>query len=568
MGQLLAALLRGLGRNLLVFAGIVLVLASGHWLHDEWAGVQRIVGELPALRQAQAGFDGRRAVLARDAQDEARRLSGAGLAQLDARIDTLDDEIAALRREQERAPVLGAALAGREALAQQLARAAMRDLALELRRQQKAHLLVLRARVDALVNRQAARARLEQLRRAHVAIYAQLQEALARRARAEAAAGAWGKLFFTGAYRELRALDAQVQQLLARNEAAHRAYLAQRTLVNGLPSVAAPATFRLDQRALDAAGAPLRARLLQVEQLAGSSGAWRAYGAVRPLLLPALALLVAWWLAPAAIRTVFYVVLAPLAARRPPIVIDAAGPEARHPSPAVALASRVSQGLRLAPGDELLIRPDYCQSQPAGVGVSTRLLFDWRRPLSSLAARLWMLKRLRASTPAELVLSSVADPLDELALLELAPGQAFVLQPRALVGMLHRSGERPAIRSHWRLGTLHAWLTLQLRYLAFEGPATLVLRGCRGVRMEQAGDGRSISQDATLGFSAQARYRTVRAEPFLPYLMGRQALFHDSFAGQDACFLYEEVPRTARAGRRASNPLEVLLDAGLKAFGI
>jgi hypothetical protein len=138
--------------------------------------------------------------------------------------------------------------------------------------------------------------------------------------------------------------------------------------------------------------------------------------------------------------------------------------------------------------------------------------------------------------------------------------------------MVYRTGRRPAVRSHWRLGTLHAWLTLQLRYLAFEGPATLVVKGCRGVRLEGAGGGpgagRNISQDATLGFSAHARYTTVRAEPFLPYLTGRQPLFHDSFAGPDARFLYEEVPRTARAGRRSNNPFEVLLDAALKAFGI
>ena len=60
----------------------------------------------------------------------------------------------------------------------------------------------------------------------------------------------------------------------------------------------------------------------------------------------------------------------------------------------------------------------------------------------------------------------------------------------------------------------------------------------------------------------------MRAEPFLPYLRGRQALLHDTFAGVDAWYLYEEVPRNASPDRQKSNPLEVLLDAGLKAFGI
>lgn len=568
MGQLLAALLRSLGRNLAVFAAIVLVLASSHWLRGEWAKVQQIVGELPALRQAQAGFDARRAVLARSTQDELRQLAGAGVKQLDGRIAEVDKEIARLRREREAAPRLGAALAGRETLAQQLARAAIRDMEIELRRQEKTHLLALRARVDALANRQAALATLERLRREHVAVYTALQDTMRRRAQLEQAAGTWGRLFFTEAYRQLGALDTQVSQLRARNSAAHRAFVAQGTLVNTLPAVGAPAAFRLNEEALAAAAAPLRERLRQVEGLAGTSAAWQAYGVVQPLLLPALMLLAAWWLLPASIRALFYFVLAPLAAKRPAIVIEDAPASPTASARMSARISAVSHGLALAPGEELLIRPDYCQSQPEGGLVGTRLLFDWRRPLSSLAARLWMLKRLRATVAAEVVVSATSDPLDELALLTLAPGESFVLQPRGLAGMVYRTGQRPAIRSHWRLGSVHAWLTLQLRYLSFEGPATLVLKGCRGVRQEMAGAGRTISQDATLGFSAHARYTTVRAEPFLPYLAGRQPLFHDSFAGQDACFVYEEVPRSAQAGRRRNNPFEVLLDAALKAFGI
>ena len=568
MGQLLAALLRGLGRNLLVFAAIVLVLASGHWLRGEWANIQHIVAELPALRQAQAGFDARRAALARNTEEELRQLAGAGIARLDGRIAAIDAEIARLHREREAATVLGAALAGREALAQQLARSAMRDMEIELRRQERTHLQALRARADALANRQAALATLERLRREHVAVYTALQDASRRRAGVEKAAGTWGKLFFTDDYRQLRALDAQLAQLRARNSAAHRAFVAQRALVNSLPAVGAPAAFRLNEEALAAASAPLRERLREVEELAGTSGAWRAYRLVQPLLLPALLVLAAWWLVPAAIRALFYFVLAPLAARRPAIVFKDAPASSSTPTRTSSRISAVSHRLALAPGEELLIRPDYCQSQPAGVLVATRLLFDWRRPLSSLAARLWMLKRLRASAAADVVVSATGDPLDEVALLVLGHGDSFVLQPRGLAGMVYRTGQRPTVRSHWRVGTLHAWLTLQLRYLAFEGPATLVLKGCRGVRLERAGAGRTISQDATLGFSAHARYSTVRAEPFLPYLAGRQPLFHDSFAGQDACFLYEEVPRSAQAGRRRSNPFEVLIDAGLKAFGI
>lgn len=564
-------MVRGLGRNLVLLAAIVLVLASAHWLRGEWANVQRIVGELPALRQAQAGLDQRQSSLTRALAEEMRSLSGAGIAQLDARIRTLDTEIAQLRREQERGRMaaLSAAVTGGNALVQQLAQSANREVAIELRRQHKAHLLALRARLDALANRQAALARLEQRRREHVAVYAALQDALKRSAQARAAAGRWATLPFTQEYRQLQALERQVQELHAKNTAAHRAFLAQRALTDQLQPVAAAAAFRIDEQSLAAAAGPLRERLLEVEHLAGRSGAWQVYQVVLPLLPTALAVLAGWWLVPAAIRTLFYFVLAPLAARRPAIVVDIAGQQAAHAAGRiVGRISSVSQGVTLMPGDELLVRPDYCQSQPAGIDVATRLLFDWRRPLTSLAAHLWMLKRLRATGPVDVVVSPTADALDEVGLLVLAREESFVLQPRALVGMMYSTVQRPAIRSHWRIGSLHAWLTLQLRYLAFEGPATLVVKGCRGVRLERALAGRTISQAASLGFSAHAGYATLRAEPFLPYLMGRQPLFQDAFTGPDACFLYEEVARNARPGRRSNNPLEALLDAGLKAFGI
>ena len=90
--------------------------------------------------------------------------------------------------------------------------------------------------------------------------------------------------------------------------------------------------------------------------------------------------------------------------------------------------------------------------------------------------------------------------------------------------------------------------------------AALPRRSCRQVR---------AAGDATLGFSADAVYATVRAEPFLPYLKGTQPLLHDKFAGHNAYYLYEEVPRSARpGGLHGQNPLEALINASLKAFGV
>jgi len=102
------------------------------------------------------------------------------------------------------------------------------------------------------------------------------------------------------------------------------------------------------------------------------------------------------------------------------------------------------------------------------------------------------------------------------------------------------------ITSHWRLGSLHAWLTFQLRYLVFHGPVTLIVSGCRGVRVEPAQAGRKINQSATIGFSANLAYSSRRSETFYSYLSGKQPLLHDSFVGDSGSYLYQEIPLASR----------------------
>ncbi|MGI4720692.1 MAG: hypothetical protein ACRYGO_22495 [Janthinobacterium lividum] len=586
MARLLSNLLRFLQGQLFAFALIVLVLVALPWISGEWENVRRIAHEPPKLNAALQEVGARQAALLDALTRQVRQLSGAPLDRLDAHIRVLDQEIRDLQAQRTEG-VLADAMRGPDAVAARLKAAALREVNIEARRQARDHLLVLRAQAVVMADRKAAQQRLGALRQAHLDAYAAYQRTHRQVLQLRKEAGWLARIPYTPQYARLRALEQEEAALVRANNRAHRQFLAQQALLERLPALDPAAAFRIDEARLASATAALRERLAEAERLAASNLAWRAYAAVRPVLPAAFGVLLGWWLLPVAMRSVFYFVLAPLAARRPPIVIGKAGhavataataataaEAADEPRPdgdrarIFARLSAVSLQVSLGPGEEMLIRPDYCQSQPVHVRADTKLLFDWRHCLTSIAAHLWMLKRLRSSRDAGIVVSATADQLDEVALLELAPGEAFVLQPRALVGVVHGEGRRPAIRAHWRLGTLHAWLTLQLRYLAFEGPATLVVKGCRGVRLEAAAAGRTISQEATLGFSANARYGTVRAEPFLPYLQGVQPLFHDKFEGPDAWYLYEEVPRNAVRGRRRYDPFGVLVDAGLKAFGI
>jgi hypothetical protein len=272
-------------------------------------------------------------------------------------------------------------------------------------------------------------------------------------------------------------------------------------------------------------------------------------------------------LAPIAIKALFYFVLAPLAARRPPIQLlaEASRQLAGLPeAPDRAKISAVSLPLSLAPTQVLLVQADFLQSSAPGARVDTQWLLDWRYPLTSLAAGMVALTRVRAGD--DVVVSSTRDPLIEVGVLTLSEDASFVLHPRSLVGVIHPADRPLRISSRWRMSSLHAWLTLQLRYLVFHGPADLIVSGSRGVRAERAGTGRRINQAATIGFAANLRYRTSRCETFASYLFGQRELLNDSFEG-DGHYAYQEIPERGRGGILGRG-LTGLADSVLRIVGI
>jgi hypothetical protein len=162
----------------------------------------------------------------------------------------------------------------------------------------------------------------------------------------------------------------------------------------------------------------------------------------------------------------------------------------------------------------------------------------------------------------------VNDAFAEVSVLELAEGAACVLQPRALVAVVQRVGRPVRITSHWRLGSLHAWLTLQLRYLMFHGPARLVIKGGRGVRVERAERGRVFGQDQLIGFSAELAYSVTRNETFWPYFVGREPLLRDKVEAGDGILVIEEAPIAGRDRASPRRGLEGAADVLLKAVGL
>ena len=267
---------------------------------------------------------------------------------------------------------------------------------------------------------------------------------------------------------------------------------------------------------------------------------------------------------PFIIRTLFYYVFAPMAARRPSIRIEIPGLSAA-PDP-VAERSHVSLSVTLDQSEELLIRQDYLQTSAVEGEKATQWLLDYKHPISSLAAGLGFLTRIRGKGTS--TVSAVRDPFAELTEIELPEKSACVLHPRALVALVQPTGETMRITSHWRLFNLNAWLTMQLRFFVFHGPGRLVVKGGRGVRVERAEQGRIFGQDQLVGFSADLAYSVTRTETFAPYLFGREPLFKDKVQDSGGILIIEEAPLAGRQGGEVRRGLEGAFDAGLKAFGL
>lgn len=288
-------------------------------------------------------------------------------------------------------------------------------------------------------------------------------------------------------------------------------------------------------------------------------------GTVRSVLIKAAILLLGIIVTPYAIRLVFYYGLAPLAERRPAIRLPWPG-GSRLAALAVPQRSTTSAPIKLGAGEELLVRQGFLQSTSSAGAKSTRALLDWRHPLSSLASGLTFLTRIEGEGETTTV-SAVRDPFAEVTVLDLPPGAACVLQPRALAAVAQPVGRPVRITSHWRLGSLHAWLTLQLRYLMFHGPARLVIKGGRGVRVERAERGRVFGQDQLVGFSADLAYSVTRTETFWPYFVGLEALLKDKVEAGEGVLVIEEAPLAGDRGP-ARRGLEGAADVMLKAVGL
>lgn len=378
----------------------------------------------------------------------------------------------------------------------------------------------------------------------------------------------------TPAYREMKRLEAE-ERLLQNSKDQHDAEIVrQQGILQALQKLPRPGPLVLDHAPANRAIQPVNDRLAENDKQLDGSNLHKFMRPVKEVLPTALWILGLALLSPLLVKAIAYYVIAPVAARRPPVrllpassgklstSIGSTGNESGPTTP-----SRVSLPLSVDERSELLILPSYLQGMPLNAKSDTRWLLDWSMPLTSLFAGMYRLTRIRPNSEERITVSSSTDPLAEFSLLDVPERSTLVLQPRSLVGIIQTRGERLKITRHWRFGRVGAWLTLQFRYIVFHGPAKLIVKGCRGVRVEPAISGRTVNQAATLGFSANLDYSVARNETFWSYYFGERELFNDSWQGDGYC-VHAETPNSGDHSGIFGRGIQGVVDTFLKIFGI
>ncbi len=568
------SLIRFIVRHTLTFLLVVAVLLAGKWVLAELQAFKSLQTDVATLTSGAQLVDVYGADQARDLASRMTAVRHASIEKLDARIGALNQNIQA-RPDAPWLAMLSFPLPSGSQLAERMVTSSRHAVETELLTQERDYLTQLRAAIDTGLNQKAAYEKLERLRLEHVAAYQALQASARQLEEIKQQSPLKAHLPGTFEYRKFSVLSETHQKLRDRNALAYQAFQVQKTAAGRAATIQAVAQFSVNQVRIDAAMKPLRDSLAQGKAASAQNWFARASDPVMAVVPTAALVVLSMLLTPFLIKLVFYFVLAPLAARLGAIFVDRRASGAlttpagsAKPGTDGPRISAVSQTVTIGRDDELLVHADYLQSASVGGSKDTKWILDWSCPLTSMAAGLVALTRIRTDQTESVVISSTDDPLSEIALLSLPEGAALVFQPRGLIGVVYRHNQPLTITRHWRLGSLHGWLTLQLRYLVFRGPVTLIVKGCRGVKVEAAGNGRSISQSATLGFSANLAYSTIRCETFFPYLTGKQALFQDRFDGPSGFYVYEETPGAGKRSGIAGRGLAGLTDSVLKVFGI
>jgi hypothetical protein len=539
MGTLLLKLVRFFLRNAISFFLIVGVFAFGTILYDE---AKEILSAQSVHENWRKDFDSYVKTNQDKAASSANLLANMGLDKIDERINAIDIELKANEARLKAFAVSPRAFVEKQKI----------EIANSYLAQERGYLIRARDRLQAIGNREGAEKRLEELRQAHVNANNAYQ---AHQPAYEQCRQKWHKCWLHDA-------ENVNKRLLKDNNQAYKNYQDQKTVVDSTNIPTLPVFVSNDDFAKE-----LKATLDAVIDELHRHWIVKAVDLFKSVAWQALTILLSILLTPVIIKAVFYYMIAPYAARRPPICALPSSGCLADTEEQGGKISGAQVGINFSNKEELLLAPDCAIAFPSDCKKDTRWFLDKKFPFTSVAAGMYGLTEFRSDSPARVVASPQADPFAEIGIVTIQEGSAMVFEPHNLVGVVQRRDRPMRISSHWHLFSPTAWLTLQLRVLVFHGPVRLVVQGCKGVILERADGGRNINQGAAIGYSANLNHSVARSETFPPYCQGKQELFDDRFDGSGHC-VSVVAPFLGSKSGVFGRGIEGAMDSVLKVFGV
>jgi hypothetical protein len=227
--------------------------------------------------------------------------------------------------------------------------------------------------------------------------------------------------------------------------------------------------------------------------------------------------------------------------------------------------------IHLGDGEVLYVRPQYLQVVPSSGKKGTRWIFDWRAPLTSLAAGLSSLTKISGtgSTPIRLVpRKSMTATLSEISL---AAGQALSVRAGAIAAVVAEPNSIPRFRKIWHLFRWQSLLMGRFRHLVVVGPCRIVLEGSHTLLVDEIAGTRQFEEAAIVAFSADLAMNMVRTETFGAYLTDARDAFQRTFTGNAGVVIYQRIAGDDGSSQSESNngnALEMAIDVCMSAVGI
>jgi hypothetical protein len=203
----------------------------------------------------------------------------------------------------------------------------------------------------------------------------------------------------------------------------------------------------------------------------------------------------------------------------------------------------------LWPGERLWVRKEFLQTADPALTRRSRLLPDWRRPLSWWLCgtrRLVELRNERSDGERQVVFAGMKNPFAELAVVAVPEGGSVVIRAGYVKGMIVDISRKPVITRHWRWTSWQSWVSGQFGYWEFCGRCRLIVScvtSLQGRTLESPDEANPQSCRTVLanvaGFSPQLALKPVRTEGFWRYCRRQTPLFDLSLSGSGVFLTHE-----------------------------